>query len=304
MKQRTVLATVIATTAATSGCSSSGGSEKEREALLCIINPVACLLIAAKPANKTSHLRGDGSEFRSWDSTVGERIDRGALVQSEPGREAVADIAVVSYDAQQRLVSLKVGALDLRPGQGATHVGGHPELDTFGAGSQAVVANPYRLGWSYQSFGAWDTAAGPGVAQFGAASFGAPTPASAVPAFGTAMFSGKLAGFHVSAQGERLLAAADLTVNVNFSARSLDLASTRTTVGAGVAAPNLDLSGTLAYLPGSAVFAGTLSNAGGTMSGPSSGRFYGPAAEELGGVFSVQSPATAEAFTGGYGARR
>jgi hypothetical protein len=303
MKQRTVLATVLATIAATGGCSSGSGSKEDREALLCIVNLVGCALNHAfRPSTTTSHAGGDGGEFRPWDSSLGERMDRGALVQTQAARGAEADIAVVSYDAQQRLVSLKVGVLDLSPGESGTRaVSGHPELD---ASKQAVVANPYRLGWSYQSFGAWDTASGPGVAQFGATSFGTPTAASGVPAFGTAMFTGKLSGFHVSAQGEKLLAAADLTVNVNFSARSLDLASTGTTVGAGVAAHNLDLSGTLTYSPGSTVFAGTLSNAGRTMSGPSTGRFYGPAAEELGGTFSVKSPATAEAFTGGYGGRR
>ena len=160
------------------------------------------------------------------------------------------------------------------------------------------------MDWSYQSFGAWDTAWGPGAAAFGATSFGAPTMASGVPGVGNATFSGKLAGFYLTPEGEKLLAAANLAVYVDFSARSLDFASTRTTVGAGIAAPNLDLAGRLAYSPGSAIFAGTLTTAGGTMSGPSTGRYYGPAAEELGGTFSVKSPTTAELFTGGYGAQR
>ena len=45
-------------------------------------------------------------------------------------------------------------------------------------------------------------------------------------------------------------------------------------------------------------------NAAGTMSGASKGKFYGPKAEELGGVFVVKSPSTVETFTGAYGAKR
>ena len=40
------------------------------------------------------------------------------------------------------------------------------------------------------------------------------------------------------------------------------------------------------------------------MSGSSTGRYYGPTAQELGGVFTVKSPATAETLTGAYGAKR
>jgi hypothetical protein len=40
------------------------------------------------------------------------------------------------------------------------------------------------------------------------------------------------------------------------------------------------------------------------MSGPSQGAFYGPSAQELGGVFALKAPGTVEAFTGAYGAKR
>ena len=70
------------------------------------------------------------------------------------------------------------------------------------------------------------------------------------------------------------------------------------------AAPNLNLSGTLTYSPASNTFGGTLTNASGSMSGTSTGRYYGPAAQELGGVFTLKSPTSAEMFVGGYGAKR
>jgi hypothetical protein len=40
------------------------------------------------------------------------------------------------------------------------------------------------------------------------------------------------------------------------------------------------------------------------MSGSSKGQFYGPAAQELGGAFSLKSPTTLETLTGAYGAKR
>jgi hypothetical protein len=40
------------------------------------------------------------------------------------------------------------------------------------------------------------------------------------------------------------------------------------------------------------------------MSGRSNGQFYGPAAQELGGVFSLKSSTTMETLTGAYGAKR
>jgi hypothetical protein len=173
--------------------------------------------------------------------------------------------------------------------------------------SIVLAANPFTLGWDYQSFGVWDS-----DSMFGrhisTATFGAPTPVGSVPAEGTAMFSGKLGGLYVSPGGEGAVATASLTVNVDFQSRSLGFASSGTTLTRDLATPtaaaHLDLSGTLSYSPSSNLFTGSLTNAGGTMSGQSTGKFYGPAAQELGGVFTLRSPTTSELFSGAYGGRR
>jgi hypothetical protein len=173
----------------------------------------------------------------------------------------------------------------------------------------ALVANPYELGWDYQSFGAWSETKFPSASAT-ALSYGAPTPSSAVPTTGSATFRGKLAGLYVSPAGSGWTVGANLGVSVNFSERSLSFASDKTIVTRGPqgsstgAVPHLSLSGTLAYSPTSNVFSGTLVNAGGTMSGTSNGQFYGPAAQELGGVFALKSATTVETFVGAYGAKR
>jgi hypothetical protein len=172
-------------------------------------------------------------------------------------------------------------------------------------GGVGLVADPKTAGWDYQSFGAWDGTSSVGMV---GASFGAATPGSAVPTSGTATFTGKLGGLYVSPAGEGSVAAANITVNANFSTRSLGFASSGTTLTrdlkSGTPAPHLNLSGTMTYAPGSGTFSGTLANSGGTMSGATRGQYYGPAAQELGGVFTMKAPTGVEAFAGAYGAKR
>jgi len=117
-----------------------------------------------------------------------------------------------------------------------------------------------------------------------------------------------LVGVYISPQGQSAMAAGDLSVNANFSTRSLAFSSSATSITldarSATAAPHLDLKGTLSYAPNTNSFSGTLANPGGTLSGSSQGKFYGPAAQELGGAFTVKSSTTVETFTGAYGAKR
>jgi hypothetical protein len=179
----------------------------------------------------------------------------------------------------------------------------------------ALVANPFKMKWDYQSFGVWNHLESPVQVGIHAHSFGAATPGPAVPLTGQAIFSGKLAGMYVSPSGEGSAAVANVGISTDFSARSLSFFSNNThvttlasvtglTSTTATAAPSLDLRGTLTYAPGSGTFTGSLKNNGFTMSGVSNGQFYGPAAQELGGVFALRSATTAETFVGAYGAKR
>ena len=222
----------------------------------------------------------------------------GRTLPNQPGLMFVSDISVPE---ERSSPFVDVPFFDVtnspQPGTGRRWVG--------------AVADPYRQGWSYQSFGVWNQLGSVvGGGSVHSSTFGAPTPASAVPATGTATFNGKLAASYVSPDGTGSLAAADVSVGVDFASRSLSFASSGTTItrdlSTATPAPDLDLSGTLTYAAGSANFSGSITNAGGTMQGTSVGRFYGPAAQELGGGFTVAAPgnATPEAFAGAYGAKR
>ena len=181
-------------------------------------------------------------------------------------------------------------------------------LDTVG-----LVANPYTLGWDYQSFGVWNRVESGAPDAIGAESFGAVTPASAAalerlrvtsPASSPACTSRR--------RDSRPWRRGNVVVSADFGARSLNFATTDITTSqdlrTATQGANLNLSGTLTYSPASNAFSGTLTNANGTfagtMWGETQGRFYGPAAQELGGVFAVKSPTTVETFTGAYGAKR
>jgi len=174
--------------------------------------------------------------------------------------------------------------------------------------SAYVGANPLALGWNYQTFGIWETVSGTSSGTDGVFSVGAPTAGSAIPTTNSATFTGIAAGEYVDPSGVASLTSATLSVNADFVARTLGFNTTGTTTTQDFSTyiPNagLNLSGTLSYAPGTNAFSGTLTSASGTLSGPSTGRFYGPNAEELGGVYFLKAGSGLETFGGAYGAKR
>ena len=93
---------------------------------------------------------------------------------------------------------------------------------------------------------------------------------------------------------------------LTFLTRELNLTTTGTEkidieTGIESAEPTLDMAGILTYAAGTNSFTGNVVTTG--LTGTSTGRFYGPNAEELGGVFGL-SGAGLESYSGGYGAIR
>jgi hypothetical protein len=96
-----------------------------------------------------------------------------------------------------------------------------------------------------------------------------------------------------------------MSLSVNFANRSAAFSSSDwrggTTTYAGTA-----LSGQLTYAPQQNALSGVLTTANGQFSGAASARFYGPAAQEVGGAF-VLAPTSGSApdrVIGGFGAAR
>jgi hypothetical protein len=172
--------------------------------------------------------------------------------------------------------------------------------------SVAVMVNPIDLGWEYQSFGVWETGLGTSSRTFGAMSVGN-TAGTAIPTTGTAVtFTGYATGSHVNAAGTGTTVFAELTVGANFVTRSLafSTANTQTSSDWVTFTPNggLNLIGNLTYAAGTNSFTGSVSSVGG-LTGNSTGQFYGPNAEELGGVFLLQGSGV-ETYAGAYGAKQ
>ena len=76
-----------------------------------------------------------------------------------------------------------------------------------------------------------------------------------------------------------------MAATVNYVTRSIAFSTSNSQLNTGLLMPNLNMSGTLTYAPGQNLFAGTVTSA--TMTGTASGRFYGPNAEEIGGIYSL-----------------
>lgn len=169
--------------------------------------------------------------------------------------------------------------------------------------------------WDYQTFGMWETGVGTGSGTFGVMTVGAETAGAAVPTTGTYTFTGVAGGDYVDSSGVDVLAISNMSATTNFATRSIAFATTGTITMPSLVAPisytannNLNMTGTLTYASGSNQFTGAIATAGGgtgnaAMNGTATGKFYGPAAQEMGGTFGVTGGGTA-AYVGGFGAKR
>jgi hypothetical protein len=159
------------------------------------------------------------------------------------------------------------------------------------ATSFVIAIDAPAIGWDYQSFGVWLTSS-PTTFQVGAMSAGAVTPGSAVPTTGTGSFLGVAAGFYVDTFGQPFGTAAVMNAEADFSRREIAFSTTGTTLinlnnGAQPDGTGLNLSGTLRYDAGSSQFLGTVNTQSPGLSGTANGKFYGPTAQEIGGVYSL-----------------
>lgn len=170
----------------------------------------------------------------------------------------------------------------------------------------AIMGDPIQTGWEYQSFGIWTTGAGTGSGTYGAASVGAPTPAGSIPTSGSAIYYGYAGGRHVASDGSYYFTLAAMQTSANFATRQLSFSTpyTEQTPDLVSSAMNnsLNMTGTLSYASGSNQFSGAVTTAGG-MTGTAKGRFYGTAAQEIGGTFSVTGTGV-QSYGGAFGGAR
>jgi hypothetical protein len=189
--------------------------------------------------------------------------------------------------------------------RGTTSENGHGSM-AFYADNRAGVTNETGV-VSYQSYGYWNMAWATATANvdYSAFSVGQSTPPDAIPTAGAARFQGHLLGQFVA--GGSLAAvevAAPMALDVDFAARTASFSAPDWRSTSNIYA-GTSLSGTLTYQPQQNALAGTLTTANGQLTGPASGRFYGPTAGEVGGMFSL-GPAVggSDHMFGAFGAAR
>lgn len=173
----------------------------------------------------------------------------------------------------------------------------------------AVAVDPTYKGWNYQSFGVWLKDVSVNSFQAGALSAGAITPASALPTGLTdARFTGHAAGFYFDGEGNRYATDAQMNAISDFKNRNIQFSTsgtllTDTSTRARTTDTTLDLNGNWSYAPGTSQFSGSVRTADGALTGTGSGRFYGPNAEEIGGVYGLTGAGGAR-MLGGFGGKR
>lgn len=232
------------------------------------------------------------------------------------GVDTANTTAKAKFDDKELLSAFSIttpqGGVSLDRNAGATFTCEDGICDGFNATSEVVVIDPnatapIATGWNYQTFGVWNKAISSTEFQVGAFSIGSPTPASAVPLTGFATFVGLATGFYVANDQTPYVTAARMNADVNFGARSIGFSTSDTVrVDFATATPTLDpglnLSGTFTYSAGTNQFAGSLTTQNTLLSGSGTGQFYGPSAQELGGVYSLTG--SGGSMLGAFGGKR
>jgi hypothetical protein len=170
------------------------------------------------------------------------------------------------------------------------------------------------VGWNYQSFGYWLVNLSFNSSVAGAISFGSPTPVAGIPTTSGAVYNGRSGGVYVDPTGVVFTYSGGMSSQVDFVNRTVLFSVVPLTITpvSGGTAPALSVLGvssttTLSYAPASNQFSGPVKATGqtlGGLNGTATGTFYGPTAQEMGGVFSLNTPASREAMVGGFGGKR
>lgn len=179
----------------------------------------------------------------------------------------------------------------------------------------AYFRNPAAAGWSYQTFGYFFGSANNGFLDrsrdpfVGYQSIGKQTLPSQMPKGGSADYNGISHGYY---NGNQVTALNKLHANFgrrNISYETTGVSQLHTFEGTDHVIedkPNFNLSGSASWAANTSDFSGDIRTAEG-LTGKWQGRFYGPNADEVGGVFGLQGTATdgsAVQYVGGFGAER
>jgi hypothetical protein len=298
-----VTAFPIILTALLSACAGGGGGGAggDRGSVAGVIPEVAFTSFSAAGRNQTVVMSGMS---QSGSGTI-EAFGLDAI-------DETASTAKLTYDGNRNVSGFSLAtpraSMSFGPGQIIENVDSlshkRSAYKAENATHLASVVDPAFHEWNYQSFGVWfrfpDT-----TLDAGATSFGAASPVSALP-MSTGTFTGHASGFYFDGQGNISSTDAHMRAIANFGTQSIDFSTDGTRINGinGEPKPELNLSGTLNYAEGGInQFSGNVTTQGAGLSGNASGKFYGPNAEEIGGVYGLTGSG-GQRMLGGFGGKR
>jgi hypothetical protein len=194
-------------------------------------------------------------------------------------------------------------------GSTKTRLAASPSIIKYASGTTTLyVADPSVAGYSYMTYGAWGGATATGRLNNGFHG-GSVTPSGSVPTTGSVTYTGTSVGYYSDLGGTRISeSTGTVTLAADFGSRSLVFRS-----GAG----SQPMFGTLTYNAGSNMFSGRVVSEDPIFSsaerlfgwsGTLSGRFYGPAGQEVAGTFFMTSTfgtcSPGCQYVGAFGAKR
>lgn len=179
-----------------------------------------------------------------------------------------------------------------------------------------VYRDPAVAGWNYQTFGNFQVANGGTQEELKAReayeSIGIYTKKDQLPQTGKATYKGISVG-HIASLHKNYRTTANVEVVANFSNKSVGFKTMNTKQykidsGSfsynGQKIDNYNLEGIAKINNDGSFESATLKTKDGKFTGELKGNFYGDKAQEVGGVFGVQTNNKSETYIGGFGAKR
>jgi hypothetical protein len=249
------------------------------------------------------------TDVKGMSQTVSAKTDMAGNVLSRTVNAVDFDSTVqLRYDDKMKLTGINI----ITPQSTATWHSAEITCDSVNCTAKnaldvgAAINAMGPIGWNYQTFGWWYACPCADERIAGVISVGNATPVNGIPVGGSATYNGRAGGLYLDGSGAAYEHRADMTANADFTARSIDFHTANSQItplagGASTATPGLDLTGTLAIASGANQFSGTITSP--AVSGTATGRFYGPTAQEIGGVFTATGTGV-QTLVGGFGGKK
>jgi len=311
INQKTSALGVIVSVGLLTGCGASTSATSASTATL----PSGVPASFSQATTKWSDVSNGGNTVTAQGFTSEATLVYNTSTAAAPVIDTTGEVKI-NYNSSGKIsgFSIKNNHVDLTWTDGFTKNTRDPSLTvTDGDEADGMIYDPEVTSpWDYQTMATWvvtDESAGTG--RLGAISVGNHTANASIPTTSSATFSGKAEGIYLDNAHKFHGVSSDAALTADFVNKTVSFATSNSQIHdldykiADQSKSDLDLTGTFSY--SSAVNNLTASSLSSTTSGwtggTASAKFYGPNAEEIGGVFSIRGTGK-EAYEGAFGAAK